>query len=141
MSKALRILITIVLLVLVVYLAGLFEESKRAELWQMLTNPNWLWLLICVIVGFLVNFSSALKWWMLANSGGLKVGLVRTWAYYLVGMFYNLILPTSVGGDFVRSYEMGKYTNNQAMSLATVFVERFTGVLVLLLLSLSLIHI
>jgi len=93
-------------------------------------------LFVSVIVGFLVNFSSAVKWWMLANAAGLKVGLLRAWAYYMVGMFYNLILPTSVGGDVVRSYELGKYTNNQALSLASVFVERYTGVVVLLLLSL-----
>ena len=42
----------------------------------------------------------------------------------------------SVGGDVVRAYELGKYANNQSMSLASVFVERYTGVVVLLLLSL-----
>ena len=136
MNKAFRLLMTIVLLLLVIYLTGLFDADKRAELWSTLSNPNWFWLILCVFVGFLVNFSSAVKWWMLANAGGLKVGLFRTWAYYMVGMFYNLILPTSVGGDVIRSYEMGKFTQNQSMSLASVFVERYTGVVVLLLLSL-----
>ena len=136
MNKAIRIIITILLLVLVVYLAGLFDPAKRLELWQTLKNPNWFWLIVCILVGFLVNLSSAVKWWMLANAGGLKIGLLRTWAYYMVGMFYNLIMPTSVGGDVVRAYELGKYSQNQAMSLASVFVERYTGVVVLLLLSL-----
>ncbi len=136
MSKAIRIIVTILLLALVIYLAGLFDADKRTELWQTLKNPDWFWLCVCVLVGFLVNFSSAIKWWMLANAGGLKIGLLRTWAYYMVGMFYNLIMPTSVGGDVVRAYELGKYSNNRAMSLASVFVERYTGVVVLLLLSL-----
>ena len=136
MNKAIRICITILLLLLVAYLAGLFDPVKRIELWETLRNPNWFWLVMCVLVGFLVNFSSAIKWWMLANAGGLKVGLLRTWAYYMVGMFYNLIMPTSVGGDVIRAYELGKYSQNQAMSLASVFVERYTGVVVLLLLSL-----
>ena len=136
MFKIVRIVVTILLLVFVIYLAGLFDADKRAELWEMLKNPNWLWLIICIIVGIMVSFASAVKWWMLARDGGLKVGLGRTWAYYMVGMFYNLILPTSVGGDVVRAYEMGKYTKNQPMALASVFVERYSGVLVLLLLSL-----
>lgn len=136
MTKIIRIIITLLLLMLVIYFAGLFDESKRTELFNTLKNPNWFWLLICVLVGVLVNLSSAIKWWMLANAGGLKVGFIRTWAYYMVGMFYNLIMPTSVGGDVIRAYELGKYTNNQAMSLASVFVERYTGVVVLLLLSL-----
>ena len=136
MTKIFRIVVTILLLMLVIYLAGLFDADKRIELFNTLKNPNWFWLLICVLVGVLVNLSSSIKWWMLANAGGLKVGLLRTWAYYMVGMFYNLIMPTSVGGDVIRAYELGKYTNNQAMSLASVFVERYTGVVVLLLLSL-----
>ena len=136
MTKIIRIIITLLLLMLVIYFAGLFDESKRTELFNTLKNPNWFWLLICVLVGVLVNLSSAIKWWMLANAGGLKVGFIRIWAYYMVGMFYNLIMPTSVGGDVIRAYELGKYTNNQAMSLASVFVERYTGVVVLLLLSL-----
>jgi len=136
MNKVIRVLVTLLLLALVFYLAGLFDSDKRQELWQTLKNPDWLWLIICVFVGFLVNLSSSIKWWMLANAGGLKVSLLRTWAYYMVGMFYNLIMPTSVGGDVVRAYEMGKYSRNQAMSLASVFVERYTGVVVLLLLSL-----
>lgn len=136
MFKVIRIIVTILLLVFVAYLAGLFDAEKRSELWDMLKNPNWFWLVICLIFGVLVSFASALKWWMLARSGGLNVGLGRSWAYYMVGMFYNLILPTSVGGDVIRSYELGKYTNNQPMALASVFVERYTGVLVLLLLSL-----
>ena len=134
--KVIRLAVTILLLLLVIYLAGLFDTEKRQELWVMLKNPDWFWLVICLLVGFLVNLSSSLKWWMLAKSGGLKVSLVRTWAYYLVGAFYNLVLPTSVGGDVVRAFEMGRYTRNHPMALASVFVERYTGVLVLLLLSL-----
>ena len=44
MNKAIRIIITILLLVLVAYLAGLFDPVKRLELWQTLKNPNWFWL-------------------------------------------------------------------------------------------------
>jgi len=54
-------------------------------------------------------------------------------AYYLIGQFYNMFLPTSVGGDLVRSYELGKYSGRQADALASVFVERYTGVITLLL--------
>jgi uncharacterized protein (TIRG00374 family) len=44
-----------------------------------------------------------------------------------------MFLPTSVGGDVVRSYQLGKYSGRQADALASVFVERYTGVLTLLL--------
>lgn len=136
MNKAFRVVVTLLLLLLVIYLAGLFDPIKRAELWQMLKNPNWFWLCVCVVVGFLVNLSSSIKWWMLAKSGSVQLSLFRAWAYYMIGMFYNLILPTSVGGDVVRAYELGKYSGDQAKSMASVFVERYTGIIILLLFSL-----
>ena len=45
------------------------------------------------------------------------------------------MLPTSVGGDVVRSYELGRFSGRKADAFASVFVERFTGVLTLLLIA------
>jgi len=70
---------------------------------------------------------------MLVRAVHMRVGYWRLFSYYLIGQFYNLFLPTSVGGDVVRSYQLGKYSGSQSNALASVFVERYTGVLVLLL--------
>lgn len=134
--KLVRVLVTLLLLILVAYMAGLFDAEKRQHLWQMLANPDWFWLVVCILVGVLVNLSSAIKWWMLARAANLVISLPRTFVYYLIGMFYNLVLPTSVGGDVVRAFEMGRYTGDKAVAMASVFVERFSGIVVLLLLSL-----
>lgn len=75
---------------------------------------------------------SAFKWYLLTRSQSLGAGYWRIFAYYLVGQFYNMFLPTSVGGDLVRSYELGRFSGRQADSLASVFVERYTGVITLL---------
>jgi uncharacterized membrane protein YbhN (UPF0104 family) len=51
---------------------------------------------------------SAVRWQML----GLVLGLGGRWrdylAYYFVGMFFNLVLPTSVGGDVVRAWYLAQ---------------------------------
>ena len=38
---------------------------------------------------------------------------------------------TAVGGDVVRSYYSGRLLNNQALAAVSIFVERFTGILML----------
>lgn len=133
--RVLQILGSLSLIALVLYKSDLFSTQGRVELAEYLANANISWLFAAVLIGFVVNMSSALKWAMLARVRGLHASYWRFFSYYLIGQFYNLILPTSVGGDFVRSYELGKYTDNQADSLASVFVERYTGVLVLLVVS------
>lgn len=131
--KILQILIACALLSLLVYQTGLFTQEGRATLFNTLAGAN-LWILVLsFLVGILINMVSAFKWWMLTRSQQIGAGYWRIFSYYLVGQFYNQVLPTSVGGDVVRSYELGKFSGRQADSLASVFVERYTGILVLLL--------
>jgi len=52
----------------------------------------------------------------------------------MVGQFFNNVLPTNVGGDVIRGYELKKYTNNGVGAMASVFMERFTGLTALILL-------
>lgn len=133
MFRIIQILVTVTLLIFVAWWVGLFSVEGRALFLEMLASANLYYLLLSVMVGVLVNLSSSLKWYMLARARGMLVGYWRTFSYYLIGQFYNLFLPTSVGGDVVRSYELGKYTGRHADSLASVFVERYTGLVVLLL--------
>ncbi len=133
--KLLQIVVAFALLSLLVYQTGLFTEEGRAKLLDTLAGANLVMLLLCVLVGVLINMVSAFKWWMLTRSQQIGAGYWRIFSYYLVGQFYNQVLPTSVGGDVVRSYELGKFSGRQADSLASVFVERYTGILVLLLIA------
>lgn len=132
MLKILQYGITFCLLSYVLYQAELFNEDGRARFVQLLQGANVYYLLASIAVGVLVNLVSSFKWYCLTQSQNLNAGFGRIFAYYVVGQFYNLFLPTSVGGDVVRSYELGKFTGRQADSLASVFVERYTGVLTLL---------
>ena len=130
--KLLQIVATFTLLGVVFYQAGLFSDSGQQRFLATLKNASLNLLVLSVLVGVLINLVSALKWHMLVRSQALGAGYWRIFAYYLVGQFYNMFLPTSVGGDVVRAYELGKFSGRQADSLASVFVERYTGVLTLL---------
>lgn len=134
--KIVQILATIALLILVFWQVGLFSESGRTVFLETLAKADFKFLLLSIGVGIFINMTSAFKWFMLTQSQQLGAGYWRIFCYYLVGQFYNLFLPTSVGGDVVRSYELGKFSGRHADALASVFVERYTGVLVLLLFAL-----
>lgn len=134
--KLLQIVATLGLLTLVFYQVGLFSVEGRAAFFSVLQNARIELLVLSIAVGVLLNMSSALKWYMLVSARGITAGYWRIFCYYLIGQFYNQILPTSVGGDVVRSYQLGKYSGRQADALASVFVERYTGVLALLIFAL-----
>jgi len=135
--QILRVLITATFLIFVVHKAGLFSEQGRAVFINLIASASIPFVLMSLSMIFLLNLSSSIKWYMLLKSRGVKIGLARVYAYYQIGKFYNLILPTSMGGDVVRIFELARYTGNKADTIASVFIERFTGMVTLTIVSLG----
>ncbi len=130
----LRWVVTVSLLIFVFYKAGLFQAEQRAEFLKLILSANIGLLLASIGVGVVGNFSSAVKWYMLVRGRHMEISLWRIWGYLMVGKFFNLVLPTSMGGDVVRLHLLGRHTGRMADAVASVFVERFTGMVTLFLL-------
>ena len=75
---------------------------------------------------------SAWKWQLLLVAGGARVSLWRCCALYWLGMFSNLWLPSSIGGDAVRIWQLRKAGIGGGLAAASVLVERLTGFAALL---------
>jgi uncharacterized membrane protein YbhN (UPF0104 family) len=74
---------------------------------------------------------SAVRWRMFARAAGLGGGWRQYLGYYFVGMFFNLVLPTSVGGDVVRGWYLARHRGRGVAAFLSVLAERGSGVLVL----------
>ena len=119
-----------------VLLVYCFRRVGWEALWTEIAGANAGWVVVYVGVSFLATLVSALKWHVLATARGLSASRGKLTVLYLVGYFFNNILPTSVGGDVVRAYELGKADGKQAEAMASVFMERFTGLTALILFAL-----
>lgn len=76
---------------------------------------------------FLVNtVASAFKWQLLLGADGVRLPLKRLLGSYLIGSFFNLFLPSSIGGDAYRVIETRRH-GGAAKSFASVFADRATG--------------
>lgn len=134
-SYILRLLITSVLLLYVLQKVGLFDAERRTELYTLVRSVSIPLLLLSLGVSFLINLSSAFKWYLLLRSRGVLVSFFKAWSLYMIGIFFSLFLPTSMGGDVIRIHELGKITGKRAEAAASVFIERFSGMVVLFLLT------
>ena len=65
-----------------------------------------------------------------------RISLWESYKYYLMGMFYNNLLPTSIGGDLFRIYLLEKKAGHIYRVSSTVFIERLSGLLLTLFLAL-----
>jgi uncharacterized protein (TIRG00374 family) len=98
---------------------------------QRLAEMNWVLFLLAQILylgGVLVR---AYRWGSLVWALGIEVPWWRLVGLYFVGSFYSLVLPTGVGGDVVRMFELSQDSHKTASAISSVLVDRFLGLFVL----------
>ena len=78
---------------------------------------------------------STFKWRLLLAPLELAVSYTRLLGFYFTGMFFNLFLPTIVGGDAVKAVLLARETHAPARATMSVFMERNTGLCALLLIA------
>lgn len=54
---------------------------------------------------------------------------------YFTGAFFNNFMPTSIGGDVYKMFKLSKKINSGANAFSATFMERFTGIIALILIS------
>ncbi len=127
---------TIKALISIFLLLYLFKKVGWAEVWEVIIEADLLFLTFYVFLGLLGTLVSAMKWSVLSRARGISTSLFKLFLLYMLGYFFNQILPTSVGGDVIRGYELRKLGANKSDAMASVFMERFTGISTLIPLAL-----
>jgi glycosyltransferase 2 family protein len=76
----------------------------------------------------------ALRWHLILSAEAPSPGPAVLVKIVLVGMFFNQVLPTGVGGDAVRVWRCCKYGIALGAALKSILLDRACGYLVLILL-------
>jgi uncharacterized protein (TIRG00374 family) len=79
--------------------------------------------------------TSCLKWRLMLDLQGARLKFPFLLRTYFIGYFFTVLLPSTVGGDVARSYYTGKQLGDQYTAAISVFFERYTGLILLLLLA------
>ena len=98
MKKKWRILVSVVLI------AVLAWRVNWAPALAALAGANWALWAAGLGVYLFAQIASSLRWRMLSHVQGFSGSRPRYLAYYFIGMFFNLVLPTSIGGDMTRTW-------------------------------------
>ncbi|HEX6048059.1 MAG TPA: lysylphosphatidylglycerol synthase transmembrane domain-containing protein [Gemmatimonadaceae bacterium] len=129
--RTLRFAVVLTLVGYVLHRARLTTPHGWQELVATLQGSHLGFLAVSLLVTPLVHLQSTVKWYALTRARGMNVTFRRLYYYFVVGRFYNLILPSNIGGDLIRIRMLGVASGRHADAAATVFVERLTGILTL----------
>jgi len=112
-------------------LAFLLARVGVRETWESLQGANIGYLLAVFLLYLLSIVLRSYRWRIFLNAQGVQASLPKLASLYLIGVFFNLMLPTGFGGDVVRIYELSQYSSLTASSITTVFMDRLSGFLAL----------
>ena len=73
----------------------------------------------------------AWRWHRIVRRLGGELPPSKSLLWILVGQFFNLALPTSVGGDALRIWALHRHGTAAGVAFSSVAVERSTGVVIL----------
>jgi uncharacterized membrane protein YbhN (UPF0104 family) len=90
-------------------------------------------LLLALIVSPLCTLPSVLRWRLLLRAQGGDAPFSFLVRSFLTGIFFNNLLPSTIGGDTVRAMDTARTGVGRTKGLAIVFVDRFVGLLALML--------
>lgn len=134
--KKKQVNLTLRILVSVSLLWYLLSHQDFATLKDHISEFNFAYLLFGLLILVTGTVVSAFRWKAILASSKTNVDVSRLFVLYMKGYFYNNFLPTQMGGDVYKSVALGSHINDQSLSLFSVFMDRFSGLIILLVIGL-----
>jgi uncharacterized membrane protein YbhN (UPF0104 family) len=113
--------------------AWVLHRSPLGEVMEAFRSADLRFVLLALALTPLGYWASVSRWQLLIRSqgGDAPFGfLVRS---FLVGVFFNNLLPSTIGGDAVRAFDTARSGVGRAAAVTIVVVDRFIGLLALML--------
>lgn len=129
LSFIVRISITLVLLIF------LFRRVDVVNVWQTIKTLEPTLFLLAFLLYLVIIVLIFWRWKMLLDALHLKVKRRRVFISMLGSHFFNLLLPSTIGGDVVRSFDLFGHTQQGARVVASVLLDRLSGFAGLVILS------
>jgi uncharacterized membrane protein YbhN (UPF0104 family) len=129
-----KIAVTIGGLIFVILQFDLATIGRALSAVATLNGLAWLAFSLALIGGSLVV--RAYRWFIIVRGVGADVRFGRLVELYVVGNFFNAVLPSGFGGDIVRVVEMTQEMP-AGVATGTVIMDRLTGLLALFAMALG----
>ena len=108
------------------------DPNRRAQMAEAIRNAQYRWVVIGILAYGIVEISAAIRWHVLLKVQKIHLTLPRLSGLFLIGMFYNQLLPGGTGGDIIKSYFLLKETpDKKAGALLAVVFDRLIGLVAL----------
>lgn len=128
LSAIFRIGISVALLIF------LFHKAGSPNTIKTLKEANAVLLFVSFFIFIFTYWLAVYRWEMLLKGADVHISHLRILISYAGAVFFNLFLPSSIGGDFMRSLDLTRHTSRPKEIIASVFLDRLSGYAALVIL-------
>ena len=114
--------------------AWLFTKVPVHEVAALLVGANPYELALAVLGATSTAVVAALRWKKVAEALRLPLPYLFFLRGFFVGLWFNQLLPSGIGGDAVKAWELARVTKNTPASVKSVLLDRASGLGALVLL-------
>lgn len=114
----------------------ILSQIDRSQLIQnlKLLDIRYVPLIVMLLIGNYIV--SSIRWKkLLIFDNSLEVPVRRLISLYFIGAFFNNFMPTSIGGDVYKVLKLGTLIKSKTNAFIATFMERFSGIIALILIS------
>jgi len=105
----------------------LFSKIDVGRIWEVLRGARLEFLGYAFIVFFVVNLVLLARWFIFIKALGVTSPARDVVRYYFVGLFGNLFLPSTIGGDILKIYGLCRNSSQKTRVVASVLLDRLSG--------------
>lgn len=128
-----RLIIGAKFLVALSLLMYLLQDANLGDILETIRNANIASLAIAFslyAIGYLIT---GFRLHLLISAYGKKVPVRFLIQSFMIATFFNNFIPSTVGGDLSRSYDLWQYFGDKSRAVASILIDRFLGLFALLL--------
>jgi hypothetical protein len=110
------------------------DAAKRETMLEALKGARWSWLLIGLAVALVGEITGILRWQIFLQAQGIHASLTAVTRWFFIGLFFNIFLPGTTGGDLARLYYLWRdYPQHRRGAVLTLVADRLIGLIPLIL--------
>lgn len=105
------------------------SKTGLEQVFSMLKGMSLPVFISAIFLYILAQVISTLRWKLLLPG---VLGVRKLFSLYMIGAFFNTLLPGVIGGDAVKGLYLYKATGKGSLTMASIFMDRYLGFAVLI---------
>ena len=137
MSRPTKIVLTkIIISVALIFYLFFIRRIDIRQVLQSLKHADVFWTIAAVTSLLLGRIITAYRWQFLLSAQKIYSSIKTLLTSLFVANFFNLFLPSTIGGDAIRAYDISRESRRPGTSVMTIVIERMMGGFALLVIAL-----